>query len=242
MPQDPNDEPTEVLLERITAERSELAKSGKTMNGRSLHPIEDENIHDLPYSWTRVRLGMISYHRLGKMLDKQKNTGRYRPYLRNLNVQWMRFDLLDIKEMRIEEDQLEEYLLRPGDLLICEGGEPGRCAIWEDSSSEMYFQKALHRVRPLGQIRAKYILYHLWVDAMSGRLQKYFTGATIKHFTGKSLSNYPISLTPIGEQDRILTEVEQLLTICDQLEGQSLSAENQRGKLLDAILFEARVN
>jgi len=81
--------------------------------------------------------------RLGKMLDKAKNTGQLRPYQRNTNVQWQRFDLSDLKEMRLEDNELDEYEVLPGDLLVCEGGEPGRCAIWNGEIEKIHFQKAL---------------------------------------------------------------------------------------------------
>jgi hypothetical protein len=82
------------------------------------------------------------------VLDQRGNRGDLKPYLRNTNVQWMRFQLDDIKELRLAPEELEEFRLQPNDFLICEGGEPGRCAIWRDSHQEMYFQKAIHRVRP----------------------------------------------------------------------------------------------
>ncbi len=83
----------------------------------------------------------IADHRLGKMLDKGKNKGKPYPYLRNTNVQWLEFNLDDIKEMRFEDDELDEYEVREGDLLVCEGGEPGRCAIWQGQTTRMMFQK-----------------------------------------------------------------------------------------------------
>ncbi len=113
--------------------------------------------------------------------------------------------------MRYEPDEIDEYKLQPNDLLICEGGEPGRCAIWE-SNDLMMFQKAIHRVRPYNGIVSKYLLYHLWGDAGNGVLAKYFTGATIKHFTGKALANYVCALPPVAEQERIVKRVEQLLS------------------------------
>ena len=96
----------------------------------------------------------------------------------------MRFQLDDVKAFRLEPEELDEYRLRDGDLLICEGGEPGRCAIWRDRRREMYFQKAIHRVRPRNDILADYLTINLRIDAANGVLAKYFTGATIKHLTG----------------------------------------------------------
>ena len=85
------------------------------------------------------------------MLDKRKNVGALRPYLRNVNVRWFGFDLSDLKEMRLMDSEVKEYSVQRGDLLICEGGEPGRCAVW-DAEESLIFQKALHRARPFSNI------------------------------------------------------------------------------------------
>ncbi|EEY43694.1 restriction endonuclease subunit S [Vibrio mimicus] len=143
VPQDPNDEPATKLLERIAEEKAQLVKEKKIKKQKALPPIaENEKRFELPEGWEWCRFGDVAISRLGKMLDKSKNLGNPLPYLRNTNVQWHRFDLEDIKRMKIEDAEKEEFLVLPGDLLICEGGEPGRCAIWKDDSTEMYFQKA----------------------------------------------------------------------------------------------------
>ena len=104
---------------------------------------------DLPLGWTWTTLGEIAETSLGKMLDRGKDSGQHSvPYLRNVNVQWGQIDLSDIKAMEIPPAQQELFRLHTGDLLVCEGGEVGRCAIWTGSSEYMAFQKALHRVRP----------------------------------------------------------------------------------------------
>lgn len=127
--------------------------------------------------------------------------------------------------MRFEDGELEDYELRSGDLLICEGGEPGRCAIWDEQVKHMMFQKALHRIRPFAFIQSWFLLYRLLADAMTGHLQKYFTGATIKHFTGQALARYVIGLPPLEEQKRIVAKVNQLMSLCDELEVKLHQAE-----------------
>src|SRR5436309_2779920 len=93
-------------------------------------------------------MGEIAELRLGKMLDKEKHTaGKRMPYLRNVNVQWGRIDTHDLSEMYFEEDELDYFGLVAGDVLVCEGGEPGRAAVWDGRDPQMKFQKALHRVR-----------------------------------------------------------------------------------------------
>ena len=222
---EPSDEPASTVIQKIR-------KAHKT----KLAPIADvEMPYELPEGWEWIRFGEVGDQRLGKMLDKSKNKGEYYPYLRNVNVQWLRIDRIDINQMRFQPDEIEEYKLKPNDLLICEGGEPGRCAIW-DSTDLMMFQKAIHRVRPYHGIVSKYLLYHLWADAGNGTLEKYFTGATIKHLTGKALAQYICALPPVAEQERIVKRVEQLLGWCDALEAQLRSAEEERGRLVESVL------
>ena len=96
-----------------------------------------ENEHDLPHGWQRKTLRDIADLRLGKMLDAKKNKGYLMPYLANLNVRWGTFDLQNLREMRFETDELETYGLKYGDIVMCEGGEPGRCAVWTDQVPNM---------------------------------------------------------------------------------------------------------
>lgn len=97
--------------------------------------------------WERVKLADVSDSCLGKMLDQRKNKGIYKPYLANVNVRWGAFDLDNLQEMKFEDDEDERYGIKYGDLIICEGGEPGRCAIWKEQLPNMKIQKALHRLR-----------------------------------------------------------------------------------------------
>jgi type I restriction enzyme, S subunit len=215
LPQDPDDEPAAVLLAQALKER------GKK---KLLLPSTNDPVPLLD-GWVMVRMGDIVDHRLGKMLDKSKNKGTPSPYLRNTNVQWLRFNVSDIKEMRFEPDELDEYEVKVGDLLICEGGEPGRCAIWDGQIDKVMFQKAIHRVRPLAGINSWFLVYRLLADALSGYLERHFTGATIKHFTGQELARYTFPLPPLAEQKRIVAKVDQLMKLCDELEANLRKAQ-----------------
>lgn len=192
----------------------------------------------VPRTWAWTRFEDVGEQRLGKMLDRGSNKGSLKPYLRNTNVQWMRFALEDVKQIALADDELEEFRLRPGDLLICEGGEPGRCAIWRDPKREMYFQKAIHRVRPRPDILSEYLAINLRVDATNGVLDRYFTGATIKHFTGRSLREYTIPIPPLAEQRRIVAKVNELTALVDQLEAQHAAAHDTGERLMKAIVAE----
>ncbi|MDP3092176.1 MAG: restriction endonuclease subunit S [Nitrospira sp.] len=226
VPQDPNDEPAECALRicGVDMKRWDVTK--------------EEERQDVPSSWTWIRFAGVGEQRLGKMLDAQKNRGELKPYLRNTNVQWMRFGLDDVKEMRVEEREEEELRLKHGDLLICEGGEPGRCAIWRDEVPEMYFQKALHRIRPCNAVLSELLALNLQIDCQNGVLANYFTGATIKHLTGRSLSSYPIPIPPLAEQRRIVAKVDQLMVLVDQLEIQLAHSRDTAEKLMEAVVTE----
>jgi len=192
---------------------------------------------DLPSGWRSVKLGEVADHRLGKMLDQQKNRGTPRPYLRNTNVHWFRFELDSIKELPLEDDELEIYKLKKGDVLICEGGHGiGRTAVWSGEVPEMVFQKALHRVRPSKHLDSHFFSFCMKVYADTGVLENYFTGAGIPHFTGQSLAKLTFPLPPLAEQKRIVARVEELLRWCDTLEAQLHQTRTRGAHLLASTL------
>ena len=98
--------------------------------------------------WTSLPLSEVAEFCLGKMLDEKKNRGESLTYLANVNVRWGAFDLDGLREMRFEHDEMDRFGVKFGDIVMCEGGEPGRCAIWKDAVPGMMYQKALHRIRP----------------------------------------------------------------------------------------------
>ena len=235
VPQAPNDEPASELLKRIEQEKAQLVKEGKIKKQKPLPPISDEEKpFELPMGWEWVRLGTITNTRLGKMLDKAKNKGQLKKYLRNTNVQWDDISLEDINEMRFEEHELEEFQLRDGDLLVCEGGEPGRCAVW-NHEGEYYFQKALHRVRTFLNMSPHFFAMTLKIGALNGTLSSLFTGVTIKHLPGDKLQQYVIPLMPLKEQERILAGAYDLLQLCDTLKARLQSAQQTKLHLADAL-------
>ena len=185
-----------------------------------------------------VPLGQITSSRLGKMLDKEKNTGVLQPYLRNINVRWFSFDLSDLLEMRIEPNEHEKYSISKGDLIICEGGEPGRCAIWEEDDT-MFYQKALHRVRFTNGSNPKFYMYYLWFAAQTGKLTPFFTGMGIKHLTGQSLVKVPVPNTSRERQDCVIEEIESRLSVCDSIEKTVDTALQQAEAMRQSILKKA---
>ncbi|MBD2551395.1 restriction endonuclease subunit S [Microcystis elabens FACHB-917] len=193
----------------------------------------------LANSWKAKALSEIADSRLGKMLDQSKNTGRLTPYLRNINVRWFSFDLDDIQEMRLEDAEIIDLDVRFGDLLVCEGGEPGRCAVWRGEDSKYTFQKALHRVRTSKHLLADYLSFCLSNSANNGKLEQLFTGTTIKHLTGASLKKFQIPLPSREEQEEIVDRVKSLFSLADQLEARLNAARKIVDRLTPALLAKA---
>ena len=185
-----------------------------------------------------IPFGKITSSRLGKMLDKQKNVGVPCKYLRNINVRWFSFDLSDLLDMKIEEKEFEKYTICKNDLVICEGGEPGRCAVWEKDET-IFYQKALHRVRFTIKAEPRFYMYYLWYITQSGSINKFYTGTGIKHLTGQSLEKIPVPVTDIGEQKRLLELIEMRLSVCDNIEKAVDAALAQADAMRQSILKQA---
>lgn len=179
------------------------------------------------YGWKESAVGDFSEHCLGKMLDKRKNRGVLRPYLRNVNVRWFNVDTSDLLEMRIEDAEVDRYRVQRGDLLICEGGYPGRAAIWE-SDETVFFQKAVHRVRCHDTAHSRWLMYFLYLADATGYLREYFTGAGIQHFTGKSLKRFMVPLAPPDQATKLTARM-------DELRADLARIESTQKRKLDAL-------
>ena len=179
----------------------------------------------MAFKWRSVRLGDYIDSSLGKMLDAKKNKGTPQPYLGNSNVRWGAFDLNDLAEMRFEEHEEERYGIRDGDLIICEGGEPGRCAIWRNQAATMKIQKALHRVRGKNGLNNEYLYYWLMFAGRAGLLESHFTGTTIKHLTGRALAGIDVPLPPTSDQNVIVSVLGALDARIDNLRQANATLE-----------------
>lgn len=178
-------------------------------------------------AWPRVTLGSVASLSLGKMLDAKKNRGRMLPYVRNPDVRWFSVDTSNLKSMPFEPHEDERFGLRSGDVLVCEGGDAGRAAIWQGQVAEAKFQKAIHRVRVGPDLYNRFLVHQLLADHQSGRLSDYYTGATIKHLTGQDLARYEFRLPPLRDQRRIADILDradamrakrrEAIALCDSL-------------------------
>ena len=201
--QDPNDEPASELLKRINPKAEIITDNG--------------HYQKLPVGWCVCHINEISESLLGKTLDRTKDSGEFKRYVCAVNVQWGYFDFTTQKEFRIEAKDFERYAVKKGDLLICEGGDVGRCAIW-DTDTEMYYQNALHRVRCKFGISEKYLQYSLWHFKLNGVIDSLCKGVTIKHFTQSTMNKLEIPLPPFAEQQRIVAKIEELFHQLDIIE------------------------
>ena len=183
--------------------------------------------HQQGEGWTSARIANIAKHSLGKMLDKAKNRGDLKPYLRNLNVRWFDFDLSDVQEMKFTPEESDKYTAIKGDVLICEGGYPGRCAIWEDDEP-IYFQKALHRVRFHNPLHSKWFVNYLYLMDQTGDLNMHFSGTGIQHFTGEALAKFTLPIPPDQQ-------IQQLLGTANQLETEVVRLESIYHQKLTAL-------
>ncbi|WP_237480594.1 restriction endonuclease subunit S [Lichenibacterium dinghuense] len=165
---------------------------------------------DLPLGWTTTRFEAVADIQLGKMLDKAKNSGDPTPYLRNINVRWGEMDTSHVLTMPMSFEERAKFSIRDGDVLVCEGGEPGRAAVWRSGPTDLKFQKAILRVRTEEGISPDWLARYLWLMARDGTLQDHFTGTTIKHLPREALQNISLPLPPSGEQRRIGAKIDSL--------------------------------
>ena len=204
VPQDPSNEPAIELLKRINPDF-----------------VPSDNLHyeaELPLGWQLCHIQDIAAVELGKTLDNGKNQGEEKPYLCALNVRWESFDFSIIKTIKIEEKEKTRYRLLPGDLLVCEGGDVGRSAIWKENV-EMYYQNALHRVRFKEDVSPDFYLYVLRYYKNSGVIDEICKGVTIKHFTGQVFNSIDLPVPPVEEQHRIVAEIKTLFSALEEIQA-----------------------
>jgi type I restriction enzyme, S subunit len=188
---------------------------------RSMKGFVKTEIGLLPGTWPVQRLGDVFETQLGKMLSQKAHGGDApKAYLRNKNVQWGSIDTSDMFEMDFSEGEKAKFQLRPGDLLVCEGGVPGRAAIWDGSMEECYYQKALHRLRPRnGMITNEFMLYWLWYSFELRNLYGVAgASSTISHLPEIQLKALPVPVPPLAEQHKIASLVGLIKQAIEQQE------------------------
>ena len=160
--------------------------------------------------WEYKKLGQVCTSDLGKTLNKSKDRGELHPYLCSINILWDKIDLSTLKQACFEADEQEKYTVRKGDLLVCEGGDTGRSAIWDRDETILY-QNALHRLRFHESVSPKFVLFYLMYLKDIGEIDnKYSKGVTIKHLVKKALLSIPLPIPPKPTQLSIVSELDKL--------------------------------
>lgn len=154
-------------------------------------------------------IGAVFDIQLGKMLDAAGNRGELVPYLANRNVQWGRCDVANLSTIRMTLEDRQRFALRPGDLLVCEGGEVGRTAVWYGEVEDCYYQKAIHRLRPLRPTEPLFAQYYMLWAARAGLFRKLTTATSIAHLTKEKLSVAPFPDVGVEKQRRIAAILDE---------------------------------
>ncbi len=179
--------------------------------------IDGELPFEIPSSWIWCRLGEIFYHNTGKALNSSDTTGCLMTYITTSNLYWNRFVLDSLKKMRFSENEIEKCTVRKGDLLVCEGGDIGRAAIWEHDK-EIRIQNHIHKLRPYAELsisnRFYYYIFYLWkqMDRIGGH------GIGLQGFSSRVLHNLLIPLPPFKEQLSIVSKIDCLFSVIEGIE------------------------
>ena len=232
VPQDPADEPASILLDRIRAEKEQLIKAGKIK--RDKHEsvifrrdnshyekldgiercIDDELPFEIPESWKWVRLGSVFQHNTGKALNAANRSGKKKPYITTSNLYWGRFELDKLKEMFFTEAEIERCTATKGDLLVCEGGDIGRAAIWP-YDYDICIQNHIHRLRAYAPVCTKFFYYLFYLYKNAGWIGG--KGIGIQGLSSNAIHLLLFPLPPLAEQEKIVEEIEKVFPVVSGL-------------------------
>ena len=179
-----------------------------------------EWIGEVPEHWAVCKLSYRYSVELGKMLDEKRITGQHPiPYLRNKDVQWDSINTAELPVMDIAPNEHERYTVRNGDLLVCEGGDIGRSAVWRGSDNVIGYQKALHRLRSLSPDKdcVEFYVYVLGAAKRNGVFEEGETKSTISHLPAEKFREYRFAFPPVDEQIEIMSSLKQTLGRIDLL-------------------------
>ena len=203
VPQDPTDEPATELLKRINPKAEITSDNG--------------HYQKLPEGWCETQLGDIFNHNTGKALNSSNTEGTLKDYLTTSNVYWNSFDFSVIKKMLFKESELNKCQITKGDLLVCEGGDIGRAAIW-DYDYDICIQNHLHRLRPkvngLCVSFYYYVLYYLKINNMIGG-----KGIGLLGLSSNALHKLHVPFPSLNEQHRIVSKIEEIFAQLDAIEA-----------------------
>ena len=248
-----------MLLERIRAEKQQMVKDGKLkakdikndsviyigednyayekFPDGTVKCIQDEIPFELPEGWEWTRLGYVFSHNTGKALNKTNTKGTLLTYITTSNLYWNKFELGKLKSMYFNDIEIEKCTVKKGDLLVCEGGDIGRAAIW-NYNDEIRIQNHIHRLRPFIEINIEFyyhiLYYYKLIDLISGK------GIGIQGLSSNQLHSILIPIPPLSEQQRIVTKLNELLSFVDVIESDKTDLQDTiqltKSKILDLAI------
>ncbi len=199
-------------------------------------------VGEIPQHWNVGKISKYYDVQLGKMLQPEQSRGSaLKPYLRSANVLWNTFNLSDVKEMYIEPTEEGQFHIRAGDLLVCEGGDVGRSAIWGGQIQECYIQNSLHRIRPkLAKSTNQYLYYCMFLANAKGEIERISNKATIAHYTLVKIKKTKIPIPSVAEQGHISryldTKISMINDVIRKRESQvSLLREHEKTLIHQAV-------
>ena len=212
--QNPADESAQKLLERIRAEKKTKIKAGTIPNDKKMEDVsEDEQLFDLPENWIWTRMGELFQHNTGKALNGTNKDGEVLTYITTSNLYWNKFELDNLKSMPFTESEVDKYTVTKGDLLVCEGGDYGRAAIW-NYDFDMRIQNHVHRLRAYLPLCTEYFYYVINFLKGTGLIKG--KGIAIQGLSSGALHNLVVPLPPLEEQKRIVAKIEELMPFVEQ--------------------------
>ena len=259
VPQDPNDEPAEVLLERIREQKQQMLKEGKLkkkdlkndtiifkgednlhyekFQDGSKKCIDFETDYEIPDNWLWCNLGLLFNHNTGKALNSSNSTGKALTYITTSNVYWNRFELNNLKSMPFADSELEKCTVKKGDLLVCEGGDIGRAAIW-NFDDEIRIQNHLHRLRVYDNVETIFYYYVLYLYKLKGKING--KGIGLQGLSSSALHSIIVPVPPIAEQKKIVMSIEKMISIIDIIESDNdiltSCINNAKSKILNLAI------
>ena len=216
-------EKQQTLIQLLKEKRQAIISHAVTKGLNADAPMKDSGVEwlgEVPEHWDVVKLSYRYEVLLGKMLDDKKITGAYLGgYIRNTDVQWNGINTENLPQMDFRPEERERYSVKKGDLVVCEGGDIGRSAIW-DKEEDCFYQKALHRLRPHDSTRdnAKFMLYVMFDAVHQERFSGGLAKATIAHLPAEKFRQYKFVYPPYAEQIKISAYLDEMSSKFESIE------------------------